>query len=300
VTAPLGRIVALSRAEVQPRTNFDHYEVQAELARGGTAGVYLARDTRTGEQVALKMLAPHLAEHQDLVARLFNEHGVSARARHPGLLNIRGAFVSSDGIPYLVMEYLDGENLGALAARGTVELGAIVGLGAQIAAAVAALHETGVIHCDVKASNVLVLYQAGLAGWPRIKVIDFGISQWIDQPPAEDGTITGTPSCMPPEQWNGSPVPKSDVYAFGCLLYELITGSAPFSGTLPQLMLAHTNTRPARPSWFRSGTPMELERLVMRALAKDPGMRPAMRELGHELADLARACPQGELLEAAG
>jgi serine/threonine protein kinase len=94
---------------------------------------------------------------------------------------------------------------------------------------------------------------------------------------------------MAPEQWKGEPQPASDVYALGCVLYELVTGDLPFTGSLPQLMLAHVEQRPARPTWLRRGVPVELERVILRALTKDPSLRPTMRQLAEELGDLADA-----------
>ena len=95
--------------------------------------------------------------------------------------------------------------------------------------------------------------------------------------------IAGTPWCMAPEQWSGAPTTKSDVYALGCLLYDLTTGAPPFDGSLPELMISHLEKRPARPSWLRP-MPMELERIILRALAKDPAARPTMAEVADELA----------------
>ncbi|HEU4610435.1 MAG TPA: serine/threonine-protein kinase, partial [Kofleriaceae bacterium] len=159
---------------------------------------------------------------------------------------------------------------------------------AQVASALAALHAAGVVHCDVKPENVFVL-QDGREAYPRVKVIDFGVSRMVDEPPPEEASIAGTPAYMAPEQWRGRPAPASDVYALGCMLYELATGETPFDGSLPQLMLAHLEQRPARPTWLRAGVPIELERVILRALAKDPALRPTMRELADELGDLADA-----------
>ena len=185
------------------------------------------------------------------------------------------------------MEYLEGETLGTVAEKGPMNLPTIVAIGAQVAAALAALHAVGVIHCDVKHDNVLVLDEQ-LGPWPKIKVIDFGVSRLVDEPPLPNAAIAGTPWCMAPEQWSGTPEPASDVYALGCLLYDLTTGSPPFDGSLPELMMAHMEQRPARPSWLRA-MPIELERLILRALAKDPAARPTMHELATALADLADA-----------
>jgi serine/threonine-protein kinase len=289
-----GQILPLHRGDRAPSDNegqLGGYDVVGKIARGGMGGVYLATDRTTGERVALKLLDARYAANEDIVERLFAERTVSASVRHPGLVDVRSADRTPDGRPYLVIEYLDGENLGELAERGRMELGAIVSIGAQIASAVQAMHEVGIIHCDIKPDNVFVLYEEGLAGWPRIKVIDYGVSRFVDDIASDDSTIAGTPACMAPEQWTGAPVLGSDVYALGCTLFELLTGDALFTGPLPQLMLAHCKEHAPRPSWFRSGIPSSLERLVMRMLVKDAAMRPTMREVARTLHDLADALP---------
>jgi serine/threonine protein kinase len=248
-------------------------------------GVYLAEHSLTGERVALKVLDPQFAGYPEVVARLRAEYVLAQRARHPGLVDIRGARTTDDGLPYLVMELLEGETLADLADRGPLELPAIVSICAQIASAIAALHASGVIHCDIKHDNVFVLRDETAWGMPRVKVIDFGVSRMADEAPSPDAAIAGTPWCMAPEQWSGAPTTASDVYSLGCLLYDLTTGAAPFDGSLPELMLAHMEQRPARPSWLRA-MPMELERLILRALAKDPDDRPTMAEMACSLTEL--------------
>jgi len=261
---------------------FGSYELVAPLASGGMGGVYLARHVTTGERVALKVLDPLFANHAEVVARLFSEYAISSRVAHAGLLEIRGAGRNVDGVPYLVMEYLEGQPLSSIE---SLEIVTIVELGSQIAAALAALHDAGIVHCDVKPQNVFVVD----GPWPHAKVIDFGVSRLVDEPPLEESTIAGTPTYMAPEQWKGAPQTATDVYALGCMLFELLTGEPPFDGSLPQLMLAHLEARPARPSWLRSGVPMELERVILRALAKDPAMRPTMSEAAQLLGELADA-----------
>lgn len=280
-------VVPLIRSPKRRAGRFGEYDVAVPLARGGMGGVYLATCTATGERVALKVLDPQFAAYPEVVQRLFAEHDLASRTLHPGLLEIREARRTDDGVPYLVMEYLEGESLGAIAEREDLELGTIIAITAQVAAALAALHAVGVIHCDVKHDNICVLDET-IGHWPRVKVIDFGVSRLVDEPPLADATIAGTPWCMAPEQWSGAPTTASDVYALGCLLYDLTTGAPPFDGSLPELMLAHMEQRPARPSWLRP-MPIELERIILRALAKDPAARPTMHELAVELADLMDA-----------
>ena len=283
-----GEVVPLARpARRKHGGRFGEYEVIAPLARGGMGGVYLAAHESTREKVAIKVVDRHLASHPEVVERLHSEHRLASSASHPCLVQIRDARTTADGMPYLVMEYLDGETLGAIADRGSIELGQAVAICAQVASAVAALHDVGVMHCDIKHDNVFVLEERAPHDRPRVKVIDFGVSRRIDEV-IDDSTIAGTPWCMAPEQWRGKPLPASDVYSLGCLLYDLTTGSPPFDGSLPALMTAHLEQRPARPSWLVP-MPMELERIILRALAKAPEDRPAMSEIARSLTLLADA-----------
>ncbi|MBX3162246.1 MAG: serine/threonine protein kinase [Deltaproteobacteria bacterium] len=268
---------------------FGEFEVLAPLARGGMGGVYLAAHRETGERVALKVLDPAFAGNAEVCERLRGEHALASRTTHPGLVEIRDARVSQDDVPYLVMEYLRGETLGELAERGPIEQATVIAICAQVASALAAFHAAGAVHCDVKHDNVFVLDAVDERGRPRVKVIDFGVSCLVrDGGDDAVATIAGTPWCMAPEQWRGEPGPASDVYALGCLLYDLLTGHPPFDGSLPELMLAHLEQRPARPSWLVK-MPTDLERLILRSLAKDPAHRPSMAEVAAELTVLSDA-----------
>jgi serine/threonine-protein kinase len=280
-----GDVVPLPRTGTTRRgTRFGDYEIVTPLATGGMGGVYLATEVTTGRQVALKVLDPALVKYPEVVARLVAEADLAHRARHPGVVRIHAARRTKDGLPFLVMEYLEGDSLATVADVDGLDMASIASIGAQIAAALAAVHAAGVIHCDVKPDNVLVLRDA--SNGPRVKLLDFGVSRLVGEVRGEV-QIAGTPWCMPPEQWRGAAVPATDVYALGCLLYNLLTGDMPFSGSMPELMLAHLEQRPARPSWLRAGVPAELDRIVLHALAKDPALRPTMAEMAHELAEMA-------------
>jgi len=281
-----GKVIILprSRRTHPPMARYGEYEALSLIARGGMGTVYLATHRDTGERVALKVLDPLFASQADFARRLFAEHRFASSVRHPGLLEIRDARTSSDGLPYLVMEHLAGETLGEIAEHRRIELGEIIVICAQVASALAALHRAGVMHCDVKHDNVFVLDDR-VGGWPRIKVIDFGLSRGIADP-FEDASIAGTPWCMAPEQWQGRPQAASDVYALGCMLYNLITGVAPFEGSLPELMTAHLEQRPMRPTRL-APMPIALERLILRALGKQAANRPSMDDVARELAALA-------------
>jgi serine/threonine-protein kinase len=261
----------------------ESYGVIAEIARGGMSTIYLGEDRATGERVAIKALDAYYVGHSDLVHRLLGEHELAKRASHPGLIEIRCAEQTSHGVPYLVMEYLDGESLRTAVDRRSLPATAIAAIAAQIARAVAALHAAGVVHCDIKPDNVFVLFEAGPDGLPRVKVIDYGVARAVGDPPLADSAIAGTPAFMAPEQWYGTPAPASDVYALGCLIYELITGKPVFSGSLPQMMTAHCEHLPPRASASCPDLAPEIDQLIMRMLAKDPAMRPTMLEVDARL-----------------
>ena len=259
--------------------DLEAYGVIALIARGGMSRIYLGEDRATGERVAIKALDSFHVGHGDRVHRLLAEHELARRARHPGLIDIRCAAQTAHGVPYLVMEYLDGESLRALSDRRALSRDAILAIAAQVARAVAALHAAGVVHCDLKPDNVFVLGEPDAAGPPRVKVIDFGVARSIDEPgdpAAADRTIAGTPAFMAPEQWHGAPVIASDVYALGAMLYELVTDRPVFAGSLPQLMTAHCEQLPPRPAAICGDLAPALDSLIVRMLAKDPAMRPTM------------------------
>lgn len=266
------------------------YQVVERIARGGMGGVFLARE-RSGALVAIKMIDPELAVHPDIVARLRDELVVSQRVRHPGLVEIFAFARSEQGTPYLVMEYLDGENLGSLLERGRLELGAAAAIGAQVASAAAALHDAGVVHCDLKPDNLHVLYREGLCQWPATKVLDFGVARMAGAAFEDEPSIAGTPAYMAPEQWRGAAAPASDVYSLGCVLYELVTGAPPFAGSLPELMTAHFESLPLRPALRRQGLRPDLDRWICRMLAKDPSLRPRMSEVARGLSKVAQDLP---------
>ena len=276
------RIAARTRGN-----SYGDYEVVAELARGGTASVFLGEHRITKQRVALKVIAPYYSHRAELVRRLLAERNVSDRVRHAGLLDIFVAATSDTGTPFLVMDYLEGECLGKVLERGRLDISAAVEIGAQIANAVEALHGAGVVHCDLKPDNIFLLKHDSERPAPKVKVIDYGVARLCGESLTEDTeAIAGTPPYMAQEQWRGAPIPRSDVYSLGCVLYELVTGEPPFTGELLALMRSHSQEIPVPPSKYVS-MPAELEDLIMRALAKDSVMRPSMLELASALSRMA-------------
>jgi serine/threonine protein kinase len=286
IDASLGAPVDSDASELEA------FGVVSTIAHGGMSTVYLGEHRTTGERVAIKALDAYYVGQSDMVLRLLGEHDIACRVHHPGLVEIRGAAQTRQGVPYLVMEYVRGESLAAFASRGALTPAGLLAIAAQIARAAAALHAAGVVHCDLKPDNVLVVGDDAAGAVPRIKVIDYGVARLIDDPLPADGTVVGTPAFMPPEQWRGAPVAKSDVYALGCLIYELITGGPVFPGALPQMMIGHCERVPEPPSARGARLAPALERLMLRMLAKDAQLRPAMADIADELAAIA---PPAEL-----
>ncbi len=261
------------------------------LGEGGTARVYLARHERTGKPVAVKRLHPELANTPHLRDRLLAEADIARSVRHDNVVNVLDVVSEPDGESYFVMEHLSGEALSARIAReGALPLSDALIIGVQVAGALEAIHRRGIIHRDLKTENVLVsLDQQGRL---RAKLIDFGVAEIVGDP---DGAlvspgVVGTPESMAPEQVIGRSIDlRCDIYAFGVLVYEMLTGAAPFRGDDVPLLLERVVTEePVPPSEApgagRQFIPPDLEDLVLRCLAQDPADRPqAMRDVREQL-----------------
>jgi serine/threonine-protein kinase len=250
----------------------DRYEIERELGRGGMATVYLALDRKHDRRVAIKVLRPELAAGLG-ADRFVREIEIAARLSHPHILPL---FDSGEagGFLYYVMPYVEGESLrDRLAREGRIPVDEAIRLTDQIASALAYAHERGVIHRDIKPGNIL------LSGGQAV-VADFGIARAVQAASAEGLTITGhavgTPAYMSPEQALGGEAvdARTDVYALGCVVFEMVNGGPPFVGPDLQALLARRLTEPA-PSLRRTdvGVPVFLDRAVSKALATDPGSR---------------------------
>lgn len=264
------------------------YEVLRLLDEGGHALVYLARDTRLGRLVALKTLKPEHLGDAALVARLEQEVRLVAQLSHPNLVTLHD-WLSDDSGQYAVLEYVPGENLKAyLRRRGRLAPDEAIAVVRQVLAALVAVHGAGIVHRDVKPQNVLLVRDADEAAGekgreqpsahlaPLVKLTDLGIARIaVDPGPTPLGATVGTPQYLSPEQAMGRPAtPVSDVYSVGALLYELLVGSPPFGGETP-LAIVHQQAY-AAPRPPRDIVPVlspELERVVLRSLAKDPAQR---------------------------
>jgi eukaryotic-like serine/threonine-protein kinase len=263
------------------------YRVVRKLGTGGMANVYLAEDQELGRRVAIKMLDARHSQDEQFVERFRREAKNVAGLSHPNIVSIydRG---QAEGTYYIAMEYLEGRSLKELlVARGPTPLPVAIDYARQILAAVGFAHRHGIVHRDIKPHNVVVAPDG------RLKVTDFGIARSGTSQMTETGSIIGTAQYLSPEQAKGAPVtPASDIYSVGIVLYEMLTGSVPFTGDTPlEIAMKHLSAIPEPPSEQRPEIPHELDSIVLRSLAKDPDDRYQSAEQMD--ADLARAA-QGQ------
>jgi beta-lactam-binding protein with PASTA domain/predicted Ser/Thr protein kinase len=267
-------------------TLFDgRYRILRKLGSGGMANVYLAEDEELGRRVAIKILNDKHANDESFVERFRREAKHAAGLSHPNIVSIydRG---EAEGTYYIAMEYLEGRSLKELiSSRGPAPVATAIEYIRQILSALRVSHRTGVIHRDIKPHNVLV------DGEGRLKVTDFGIARAGPSQMTEAGSIVGTAQYLSPEQAQGAPVSESsDLYSVGIVLYELLTGDVPFSGESPvEVAMKHLSKVPPPPSHVQPEIPRDLDLVVMRALAKDPGERyQSADEMDADLARIAR------------
>ncbi|WP_156162269.1 Stk1 family PASTA domain-containing Ser/Thr kinase [Demequina iriomotensis] len=250
------------------------YEVRERIAAGGMATVYLAFDRRLERDVALKVMHRHLEvdpNSREFVARFRREAKAAARLTHPGVVRVYDQGVDAD-VSYLTMEYVDGENLReVLAHEGTLSLAAALTTVEQVLDALASAHRQGLVHQDVKPENVLIDSE----GRPR--VADFGLARAVTEVTSStSGTILGTVAYLGPELiTNGVSDARTDVYATGVLLYELVTGRQPHTGTTAiQVATKHVHDDVPAPSTVVAWLPPEIDELVASLTARDPEARP--------------------------
>jgi hypothetical protein len=279
------------QAPIAPGTLVDHYRVLAFRGRGGMGSVYEVEHVALGRKLALKVLhAQVLMRDADSAIRFLREARAAARIEHPNIVQVFDFGHLSDRRPYIVMELLGGNSLGDLIVHEPLELRTAVGIGHQIASALAAAHEHGVIHADVSPSNVLVVEGAG---GQVAKLVDFGLAHLIEEAVAEASDVVfGTPHYIAPEQIHGDQAdPQSDMYSFGAVLFETITGKPPYDAdNVRDLCMKHIDAPVPEPTVEGSEPlPRPLVDVIMKCLAKKPSERyPSMREVAEALADVER------------
>jgi serine/threonine-protein kinase len=264
------------------------YQVVREIAVGGMSAVYEAIHVKIGRPVAIKVLHRNLASDPDVVARFINEARAVGTFGHPNIVASTDFGELPGGVPYLVLEYLNGRTLAhEISLEGRLDLRRVVRIALQVASALDAAHARGVVHRDLTSENVFLTTHDGTAD--HVKVLDFGISKFLSttdpSPKTRRGLTMGTPEFMAPEQISDpqSVDSRVDIYALGVIMYHMLAGQTPF-GRLPLQSLLTTIVVEAAPPIDRYDLPDGLRSIVERALVKNPAERYAtMRELGLEL-----------------
>lgn len=269
------------------------YRIEALLGRGGMSTVYLAEDTRLERRVALKILAPDLAEDERFRIRFVRESHLAAALEHPNIVPIHEAGEAS-GLFFIAMRYVRGTDLGALIARdGPLDPGPAVAIIERVADALDAAHEEGLVHRDVKPANVLIGEGRGSRG-EHVYLSDFGLTKRAlsESGLTKTGQFMGTIDYAAPEVFQGKELDaRTDQYSLGCVFYECITGRRPFAREQEAaVMYAHLNEPPPKPSEVRPGLPPRFDDVVITALAKSPDQRFAScGELAAEAKDVVGA-----------
>ncbi|RPH57446.1 MAG: serine/threonine protein kinase, partial [Acidobacteria bacterium] len=269
--------------EIREGTRLGIYEIVGELGAGGMGRVYRARDTRLGREVALKIVHPHLGRDPEYARRFRREAEIVASLSHPHIAAVH-QLEESDSFWFLVMELVGGETLGERLDGGQLSISETLRVASQIALALEAAHEKGIIHRDLKPNNIKITSDG------VVKVLDFGLAKTL---PAESssagpsktatdthtGVIVGTAAYMSPEQARGRPIDKrTDVWAFGCVVFEMLTNRRAFGGESAANTI--TSILEREPNWdlLPKTTPSNLRRLLKRCLEKDLPRR--LRDLG--------------------
>ena len=243
----------------------ERYEILEILGEGGMAFVYKARDTQLERFVAIKTLKPTYVNQETFVDRFKREAKTAANLNHPNIVQIFDWGIEDE--PYFVMEYIEGNTLTSIIAKNrTISLSDILFIGAQVSSGLHAAHQKGLVHRDIKPGNIMITPDG------KVKVTDFGIVSLQNEESdiTKTGSILGTASYISPEQAQGKSVSiESDLYSLGTVLYELITGKAPFSGDSPiSTATKHLTEKPEKPSLFRRDLPKGVESAILKLLEK--------------------------------
>lgn len=269
----------------------DRYLLEERLGAGGMAVVYRARDTLLERMVAIKLLRQNFSRDPAFRERFRQEAKAAANLSHPNIVTVYDFGLDSERL-YIVMEYVPGENLKAIIQRrGPLEVARAVSLMIKACAGVGYAHRAGLVHCDIKAHNILVSPD------DRLKVTDFGIARALAsiEPDEKTDYVWGSPQYFSPEQAAGqAPSPASDVYSLGVVMYEMLTGRLPFEdGDLTELSKMHREALPPAPSALNSAIPPVLEQIVLKVLSKEPSARyRTADQLGRVLITYSRAASQ--------
>jgi len=277
-------------------TKLGRYEIRSQLGKGGMGEVYLAQDTMLDRKVALKILPPALAADQDRMNRFVREAKLASALNHPNIITIH-EIGEIDGVHFIATEFIEGETLTAQLQRDSLSLKSTLEISLQVASALDAAHRAGIVHRDIKPDNIMVR-EDGI-----VKVLDFGLVKLTATEASEVdreaetkiqiktsfGIIMGTVAYMSPEQARGQDTDeRTDIWSFGCVLYQMLTHQQPFQGeTMVDVWANIINGEPESILAYRSDTPAELERIVARAVRKERDERyQSAKELFNDLQQL--------------
>ena len=271
-----------------------NYRVLRKLGSGGMGEVWVAEHVLLGQKVAIKFLLPEITKHEGIVKRFFDEARAATQIADPGIVAVHDFGWHIAGA-YIVMEYLAGEALSSRLRTRPPSLTQALRIGQQIALTMAVAHGRGIIHRDLKPDNIFLVPDAAMPGGERVKVLDFGIAKLIiDEGTASNthsGVVMGTPTYMSPEQCRGAAGVdhRTDVYALGCILFELVCGRLPFvQPTSSDMIASHLLEQPKPPSAIDPAVPPAVDAILLRCLAKSPGDRfDTMTDLARALAAAA-------------
>jgi WD40 repeat protein/tRNA A-37 threonylcarbamoyl transferase component Bud32 len=270
-------------------TQLAGYRFESLLGVGGMSVVYLAEDLRLKRRVALKVLSSELAEDEAFRERFLHESELAASIDHPSIVPIYEAGTAAE-LLFIAMRYVEGRDLKERLERGPLDPADAIGIAAQVASALDAAHARGLVHRDVKPSNVLLDLGARPDGSDHVYLADFGITRRISDEARDDGNLLGTIDYVAPEQIAGEEVDgRADVYSLGCLLYECLVGRPPFRRDSDlAVVFAHLETEPPAPSAERPELPVALDAVIAKALAKEPAERyGSCRELARAALEVA-------------
>ena len=273
------------------RETLGHYEIIRPIGSGGMGEVFVARDPKLGRKVAIKMLPPRMASERDTLSRFTQEARSASALNHPNIVTIHEVGADADA-PFIVMEYIDGRDLRSLITEGPRPVRQVLDIGVQIADGLAAAHERGIVHRDLKPENIMLTRDG------YVKILDFGLAKLVgptpegehtlqlEMPGTTPGTILGTVGYMSPEQATGKRLDfRSDLFAFGAILHELVTGAAAFDGeTAIDTLSAILHHVPPPVTRSNAQVPVQLADIIQRLLAKSPDDRySSTRDLAREV-----------------
>jgi tRNA A-37 threonylcarbamoyl transferase component Bud32 len=261
-----------------------NYRITATLGEGGMGKVYAAQHKLLGRPAAIKVLLPQYSSHPEVMKRFFHEAKAAAAAKNPGIVEIYD-FGEENGSAFIAMELLEGEDLETRLRRlSRIPLAQALLFTGQIASALGAAHASGIVHRDLKPANVFIVTDPQVIGGERVKILDFGIAKVSAAESGDDGdskhtragAVMGTPTYMAPEQCRGAANvdARTDLYAVGCILFEMLCGRPPFVGASSvELMSQHLRDQPPVPSSIEPSIGPEIDALILSLLAKEPDAR---------------------------